>query len=177
MHLAEYLAKLGVILLLLSFVPILLSTENTSNWEPKSYILASETVDVFFFGHTEDLYYSFYEPANVRNLTIGGYVKKVSGEPFSFRITNGKIYVSAEGVTSEKHFKFNVEPGELENGLKLDIKPSDTEVSFYVKATWQEKEDYEDAVFGGIVLGSIIGFFGLLSLIAALIVHIVTKIK
>jgi len=110
----------------------------------------------------------------VRNLKLQGTLKSIEGGNFSFEVTNGEPSFRAENV-SQRSFEIPVEPEELTNGLWLKIKPANVTVSINVKAIWEERT--YGHVFGGFVLGGILGFFGFISLIAAFIAYLVRRPK
>jgi len=174
LKLPKLLAVLGIVLLVMGTI-VALAPATTEVWKPKSYVLISETRDISeWIGYSTLLTYFFFEPEDIKNLKIQGYVKEVEGKPFSFEITNGKTYVKANNVP-EKDFEFSVEPEELKNGLRLKIEPADVKVSIYAKALWEEKTYAH--VFGGLLLGGFMWFLGIIILIAAFIAYIIRKPK
>jgi len=170
----KILAIIGLVLLILG-VMFFFFPATQEVWKEKSHVLLSETIDVSsIIGCSRMLTYLFLDPEDVRNLKITGYVEKVTGNNFSFQITDGKVYVEADNVM-RYDFDFIVEPEELTDGLWLKIEPTETKVSIYAKATWEEKTYAH--VLGGMVLGGILGFFGLVALIAAFVLYLVRRPK
>ena len=181
MRLPKLLAIIGMVMLILGAITTF-SPATVERYESKSYVLASETVEVSpWFGYRTFLTYFFLNPEDVRNLKVQGYVKGVEGGPFNFEITDAKTYVKAERVL-EKSFEFPVEPEELRDGLHLKIEPAtkallgpSSRVSIYAKATWEEKTYAH--VLGGLIVGGALGFFGIAMLVAALVTYIIRKPK
>jgi len=174
MNLPKVLAIVGVILLIIglvfAFVPV---TQEV--WQEKSYLLASETTEISpYIGHQELLTYLFLSPEDVRNLKLQGTLKSIEGGNFSFEVTDGELYFKAENV-SEKSFEISVEPEELTNGLWLKIKPANVTVSTHIEAIWEQRT--YSHVLGGLLLGGILGFFGFILLIAALVVYLIRRPK
>jgi len=173
LSLTKTIAIIGILLLalgtLFAFAPA-----SREIWEPKSALLASETEDISLIGSSKLITYFFLFPEHVRNLKIRGYVKLVDGEPFSFEITNGEVYVKADKV-SERSFEFSVEPEDLRDGLWLKMSPAKAKVSLRIEASWEEKTYAH--VLGGMVLGGLLGFFGIILLIAAFILYIIQRPK
>jgi len=174
MKLPKILAIIGLALLILGIVFFFLPATQEV-WEEKSHVLLSETTDVSpIIGCSRMLTYLFLDPEDVRNIKIIGYVEKVSGNNFSFKITDGKVYIEVDNV-ARYDFNFTVEPEELRDGLWLKIEPTETKVSIYAKATWEEKTYAH--VLGGMVLGGMLGFFGLVALIAAFVLYLIKRPK
>lgn len=171
MGVEKVVVALGVVLLILGAL-FMFAPASQEIWEPKSILLISATKDVSLIGSQELLAHYFLLPGNVRELKLRGYVKLVEGEPFSFEITNGEVYVGARGV-SERSFEFPVQPEELRDGLWLRIYPAKAKVSVRVEASWEERTYAH--VLGGVVLGGLLGLLGVVILIVALILYVVRR--
>lgn len=174
MGLPKILAILGITLLVLGLVFVFVPATQEV-WKPKSYLLVSKTTNLSpYTKHQEFLTYLFLTSEGVRNLKVQGTIKSVEEGTFSFEITNGEVYVKAEGVP-EKSFEFPVEPEELRNGLWLKIAPGNTKVSIRIEATWEQKSYAH--VLGGLILGGLLGFFGFILLIVAFIIYVIRRPK
>ena len=166
MSIPKVLAIIGVLVLLIGVLTIPITREV---WETKSKLLESETVELSPFGYERILTAPYFEPENVRNVRIIGYVRKVSGEDFTFEITDGRVYLRAENV-SEREFNFPIDPEEFEESLWLRIEPAKSKVSVYVRAVWEERSYFYS--IGGLFLGAFLILLGVILIIASIIAHV-----